>query len=361
MTVLFAGDPAPMFKAPTPSNPAFIFGTVAGRYIALCFLPKSGASPYQAVRAEIARHRDVFNDRFACLFFVARSDADRQAVEQEAPGIRVFYDENDDIARLYGITPSSDSDSGWIVIDPGLHILFTAPLTATPALLRRMRELPDPDQHAGVALSAPVLILPRLFEPRLCEALIKHYREMGGKPSGFMREVNGVTRLLEDPSHKRRNDAVITDLTLIRATRERIVRRLIPEVKKAFDFAITRMERYIVCRYSEEEKGFFNVHRDNTTPGTAHRRFACTINLNTGDYDGGSLRFPEFGSRLYDAPRGGAVVFSCSLLHEATPVTKGERFAFLPFFYDDAAAKIREANLQYVEPELANYKADRLS
>jgi hypothetical protein len=42
------------------------------------------------------------------------------------------------------------------------------------------------------------------------------------------------------------------------------------------------------------------------------------------------------------------VVFSCSLLHQALPVTKGERFAFLPFLYDDAAAKIREENLKYL-------------
>ena len=38
------------------------------------------------------------------------------------------------------------------------------------------------------------------------------------------------------------------------------------------------------------------------------------------------------------------MVFSCSLLHEATPVTKGRRFALLPFLYDDAAAREREAN-----------------
>ena len=38
------------------------------------------------------------------------------------------------------------------------------------------------------------------------------------------------------------------------------------------------------------------------------------------------------------------MVFSCSLLHEATPVTGGRRFAFLPFLYDDAAAPIRRRN-----------------
>jgi hypothetical protein len=42
------------------------------------------------------------------------------------------------------------------------------------------------------------------------------------------------------------------------------------------------------------------------------------------------------------------VVFSCSLLHEATPITAGKRYAFLPFLYDDAAAKIRQKNLKYL-------------
>jgi predicted 2-oxoglutarate/Fe(II)-dependent dioxygenase YbiX len=34
------------------------------------------------------------------------------------------------------------------------------------------------------------------------------------------------------------------------------------------------------------------------------------------------------------------VVFSCALLHEATPVTRGRRYAFLPFFYDEAGAEV---------------------
>ena len=39
------------------------------------------------------------------------------------------------------------------------------------------------------------------------------------------------------------------------------------------------------------------------------------------------------------------MVFSCSLLHEATPVTRGQRYAFLPFFYDEAGEEIRQRNL----------------
>ena len=37
------------------------------------------------------------------------------------------------------------------------------------------------------------------------------------------------------------------------------------------------------------------------------------------------------------------MVFSCALLHEATRVTAGRRYAFLPFFYDEAGAAVLAA------------------
>ena len=122
------------------------------------------------------------------------------------------------------------------------------------------------------------------------------------------------------------------------------VERLGPAMARAFLWRPSRIERYIVAHYGAEDGGFFARHRDNTTPATAHRRFAVTINLNDA-FEGGELRFPEFGPRTYRPPLGGATVFNCSLLHEATPVTRGERYATLPFLYDEEGAKIRAANL----------------
>ena len=60
---------------------------------------------------------------------------------------------------------------------------------------------------------------------------------------------------------------------------------------------------------------------------------------------------------LFRSPTGGAVVFSCSLLHEATPVTKGRRFVFVPFLYDEAGARVREANMQFVDTAIQGYKS----
>jgi hypothetical protein len=78
-------------------------------------------------------------------------------------------------------------------------------------------------------------------------------------------------------------------------------RRLVPEIGKAFQFRVTRIERYIVACYDAAEGGHFRAHRDNTIKGTAHRRFAVTVNLYDG-CDGGELWFPEVG-RQYPLKR----------------------------------------------------------
>lgn len=153
-----------------------------------------------------------------------------------------------------------------------------------------------------------------------------------------------------DYGHKRRSDQDILDEGLRRSCVARIHARLVPEILKAFQFHATRIERYIVACYEAATGGHFRPHRDNTTKGTAHRKFAVSLNLNTGEYEGGNLRFPEFGPQTYTAPAGGAVVFSCSLLHEATPVTRGRRYAFLPFLYDDEAARVRQQNAAFLGP-----------
>ena len=65
--------------------------------------------------------------------------------------------------------------------------------------------------------------------------------------------------------------------------------------------------------------------------------------IRTGEYEGGGLRFPEFGPRVYRPAAGEAIVFSCSLLHEAMAVTHGERFVLLGFLLDEAGVRERDA------------------
>jgi predicted 2-oxoglutarate/Fe(II)-dependent dioxygenase YbiX len=219
-----------------------------------------------------------------------------------------------------------------------------------------VRRLPPPHRFVGFDVQAPVLVLPRVFEPELCQDLIAAYEAAGGEESGFMRQIDGKTHLIKDKSHKVRRDFMIDDETLRARTLRNIVRRVSPEIQKVHNFTVSRMERYIVACYAAEEGGHFNAHRDNTTSGTAHRRYAVSINLND-DFDGGEVFFPEYGPRSFKPPAGGAVVFSCSLLHAVTYVTRGKRYAFLPFLYDEQAASIRAANNDLLADARLKYSA----
>ena len=348
------GDPAPWFNLPSTDNPSYAFHSVAGRYVLLAFIGSAARPEAQAALAAIAARRALFDDEIACVFGISVDPADRQQgrLQPSLPGIRFLFDLDGKVCRDYGHIRADPARSdgqavftpGWVLLDPMLRVIEARPLREAAAVLDRLAALPPPAGHGGTDIPPPVLVLPRILDPALCRALIDHYEDQGGSPSGFMREVGGKTVGVFDPVLKRRQDCSITDEKLRAATRESILRRVVPELAKAFHYKATRMERYIVACYDSADRGHFGAHRDNTTSGTAHRRFAVTINLNAEAFEGGELRFPEYGARSWRAPTGGAVVFSCSLLHQALPVTAGRRYAFLPFLYDDAAAKLREAN-----------------
>jgi predicted 2-oxoglutarate/Fe(II)-dependent dioxygenase YbiX len=57
--------------------------------------------------------------------------------------------------------------------------------------------------------------------------------------------------------------------------------------------------------------------------------------LNSDEFSGGELRFPEYGPQLYKPETGTAIVFSCSILHEALEVTEGTRFVLITFFFSE--------------------------
>jgi predicted 2-oxoglutarate/Fe(II)-dependent dioxygenase YbiX len=107
---------------------------------------------------------------------------------------------------------------------------------------------------------------------------------------------------------------------------------VLSEIKKAYHFVVREGETMKIGCYDSEQQGFFQAHRDNNDPLVAHRRFAMSLNLNDG-YEGCAVRFPEFPGSEYKPPMGAALVFSCSLLHEVLPVTKGRRFGLFGFYW----------------------------
>ena len=345
---LFPGDALPVLRLPGTTNPTYSVDTAAGRYLAIGVLSAADDETVRAGIETIEANRERFNDVHACVFGIVPDRPQwRARCRDQLPGVRWLFDADGSAAAAL----DAAKEPAWMLVDPTLRVLRKAGAGQASSVLANVSSLPPPDLHTGAQTFAPVLAIPRIFEPEFCRSLIAAYDDMGGEPSGFMREIDGVTRLMSDVAHKRRSDVHLPDGQLKDQARARIIRRLVPAIQKAFQFQATRMERYLVACYDAEAGGYFRPHRDNTTKGTAHRRFAVSINLNA-DFEGGDLRFPEYGSRTYRPTPGGAVVFSCSLLHEATPVTKGKRYAFLPFLYDEDAARIREENLAFLDPAL---------
>ncbi|MDP5215889.1 2OG-Fe(II) oxygenase [Ruegeria sp. 2205SS24-7] len=366
---LLPGDVAPDFVQRSFQNPQFVFNSAAGRYLVLCFFCSASDPHGQAALQAMFERTDLFDDTFASFFGVTidPTDDDPAQLTEQYPGYRFFLDLDLSVSRRYGVVdkdatelpPAPEIRRLWVVIDPTMRVMklitFKTDQSDIAELTAYLDALPPPMRFSGLELQAPIIVLPNVFEAELCDRLISLYEADGGTETGFMRDEGGKTVAKIDRKHKSRRDFQIEDSALIRELQGRVNRRVVPEIAKIHQFHVTRMERYIVSCYSAEDGGHFRPHRDNTTKGTAHRRFAVSINLNA-DFDGGEVSFPEYGTRSFKAPPGGAVIFSCSLLHAVSKVTRGRRYAFLPFLYDDAAAEIRERNNKYLSEEVGTYR-----
>ncbi|ANP44602.1 2OG-Fe(II) oxygenase family protein [Candidatus Viadribacter manganicus] len=345
------GEPLPLLHARSNRNERFALGSMAGRFVLICAIKEPGAKEAQTALAAIS-HEPSDESTHLCAIFTDGQTSD--ALQRLTNARLVFNDAK--IAETTGLFDKIAPAGRWLLFDPALRVIGMWRLDDAKSALRAFNNCPAPERYYAHS-NAPVLVAPNVFEPDFCKRLIQYYRTQGGAASGVTKQdATGRTFVSLDDAFKRRSDCLIDDAALRESAMQRVYWRLAPMIERAFMWRPTRMERYLVARYDAENGGFFRPHRDNTTNGTAHRRFAVTINLNAADYEGGDLRFPEFGPRIYRAPTGGAVVFSCALLHEATPVTRGERFAFLPFLYDDASAKVREANNRYLDDTLMQYR-----
>ena len=339
MAGLMPGDRIPDFARPDAAGKTLMFYDLhLGQPMALFVLGRAAEA-----RAALAALADPATDwgEVTRVGLVLGSPAECSAlVHQLNPGFLVLADDGALSQHLLGGTATGATA---FVLDDNLRI--TERLQAGADLeafmgqvagLYAARPKPSPRTHVQ---QAPVLFIPRVLDADFCAGLIGHFEETGGTPSGVAYVQGDTANWKPDPSVKMRRDIYLNDGPWLERVKDSLVRRVLPEIQRCFNFQVTQHEVFKVIRY-DAGAGYFRPHRDNETRDTQHRRFAMTLNLNTGAYEGGQLRFPEFGPDLYEPERGGAAVFSCSLLHEAVPVTRGSRYALLGFFFSDAERMI---------------------
>jgi predicted 2-oxoglutarate/Fe(II)-dependent dioxygenase YbiX len=221
-----------------------------------------------------------------------------------------------------------------IVLDANQRIagtFETRPLIAAADGIAALADSVRSNGGAGQVLAvpmAPVLILPRVFEPDFCAQVIRLWHKGDHQDSGVSSRYGnvGVAEL------KRTEDYTVNEPMMQKAISDRLAYRIGPELTKAFAFDRQfTFDAHVVLSYSADGQHFFGAHRDNGAPTTADRAFAVSLNLND-DFEGGELVFPEYAGVKVSPPAGAAAVFSCSVLHRALPVTRGRRFVLTTFF-----------------------------
>ncbi|MCX6521087.1 MAG: 2OG-Fe(II) oxygenase [Actinobacteria bacterium] len=180
--------------------------------------------------------------------------------------------------------------------------------------------------------AVPLLIVDGVLDGSLVRDLLAHADREGWVASPMVRPgPDGNAVLVPDDDVKARFDHLLVDQELTARVQRSFVDRLLPAAATAFAQPIRSHEAFKIVRY-DAGAGWFTAHRDNEAPDARHRRLAVTVNLDE-DFEGGHLRFPEFGTDEFRPRPGAAIVFSCSLLHEVTPVRRGSRHALLTFLW----------------------------
>lgn len=355
---LSCGDPAPLFVLPDSDDNQVFLGEQAGQPILLLFyanddLPhcRQIAETFRNLMAEF----EQLNLEIISISPNSPSSRQKFALDYQIP-FTLLSDVNHAVSRQYGVCEKGKFPDNPAIftysrvaflLDINLRIVKSYSLVdaidAISEIFADIKTKLPQETPRHLTMQAPVLLIPNVLTPEYCRYLIHIWETEGNAESGYMRQEGEKTIGVIDSTRKIRRDHFVENPELIHELDFIIKRRVFLEIRKVFHFPVTQREGYKIGCYDSSRRGFFRRHRDNLTAGTAHRRFAMTLNLNAGEYEGGYLTFPEYGSHLYKPDTGDAVIFSCSLMHEATPVTSGRRFGLFAFFYGDKDAAQRDA------------------
>lgn len=324
------GDFVPKFVLPDTAghNVDLTDQLIAGNTLALwLFDEKPGKADWQ----KIDQLRDATTDAEVRLFTVIGGKKTPKKSGKASAKATELYDVENKLRNLFGCAGGSV-----VLIDPNHRLRKIGSATELDDLIATCNAIATQTAPEPASYQAPVLVMRDVLEPELCKDLLAYWEAGEKKADGVSQGDIGSN--IAKANIKKRNDVVLLDEDLFNRVKSRLLTRLMPELLKVFHFKTASMEALRIGCYDSANQGHFGRHRDNRTAFTAHRRFAVSLNLNPIDYEGGQVRFPEYGRAVYAPPPGGAVVFSCSLLHEALPVTKGRRFAMFTFLTDEVGA-----------------------
>ena len=338
------GDIAPRFALPDGQGGRVdpYSDDLAGKPTVIVFCPNVSTPGMRALLASIQDIHAKLAERGAQVLAVTRGttmiNADLSA--QLGLGFPVLADPAGESFRLYGVT--DDESPATFLLGPNQHLRLAlrgdgtghaAQVLKCVTLMAEARRSEVMDPHP------PVLVVADVLSRADCQRLMTVFAMEGNvwvEPGhGEKGQREDYKMRVADYGRQDRIDHWVMNPGTQNFIVSRLQARMLPEIRKAFQYRVTKFEPFRIACYEGARGGEAHGHRDNSAPLVAHRRFAVSINLNTEEFEGGELRFPEFGDQRYRPATGAAIAFSSSLLHEALPVTHGRRFVVLAFLSGD--------------------------
>ena len=174
----------------------------------------------------------------------------------------VFIDGENAVGKAYGL----DGDFAAFALDANLRVLSgIEDPQAFDQIYRAFESLPS-HRAIDVDVQAPVLLIPNVLTPDICQALINVWATKGNTETGVESSQSGMRSDVIDYERKKRRDHEVTDARLLRLLTSTVGRRVMPEVQRAFHYRATRFEGFKIACYDAESGGFFRAHRDNLSP-----------------------------------------------------------------------------------------------
>ncbi len=170
-------------------------------------------------------------------------------------------------------------------------------------ILDELSEVLPENQPYIVKTHAPVLLIPNVIEPGLCNEIASR-------------------KNLHPPFNS--------------YVDKRLYERVVPEILKAFYFKPKKRKDPIISVYTPDNKGPTKLFRVHAQEHDAPYQYAIVIALSAPDeYKGGGICFPEYSLGIYKPQLGEAMVYSTFLLQEILPVISGQALMLMSYFYDE--------------------------
>lgn len=336
------GDFAPFFITYDDQNQKRAIEVLAGRPVMMIFFPSGNKDYAQRLFRAVNQQMQPHGKLEAWQVFITDTTAEQLPAFKKDVFINapLWADPDRSIANAFGVADLKNKRiaTAGFLLNRNLKIIGRhvnlGPEQLAAAMVNECANLVASEKQKFsnpqiITETAPVLIVPDALSPDFCDHCIHMFRT----GHTFEGTVGAEERAALRRDAKVRRDYVVHG-RLLDEIDDRLSRTLFPEISKVFGFDVSYRELYKIGLYSGESQGFFRQHRDNYDAPLGYRRIAMTLHL-SDDYEGGGLRFPEYGDHIYRPRKGAAIAFSAATMHEALPVTGGERFVVVGFFHGD--------------------------